>query len=789
MKKEVLLAPVAARQETVAPRAGGIWLAAVLLLAASGLMFELMLTRVFSATIWYHYTFVAISVALLGWGLGGFLVYLFGLARKPQQARGILTGLSLVLAVMLPAFLYIILQLPFTPERLTTYFLLSIVPFLAGGAGLSLAFEVNGRDINRLYFADLVGAAGGVLAVPLVIGQLGAETAILATAILPALAAVLLSLPDRTGPRRGWQVLAGLVLVAVVAITGWNHREQARAAAGLAAQPLTIRDAPGKALYRLLKENPQTAKVVSDRWNAYSRITAVTGFDDFHVARLFIDSDAETSVLPWDGKTNAGLTGRTWFRAFPLRLTANPKVLVIGPGGGTDVVMAVLAGSPQVTGVEMNPLIVDAVRMFGAQAGNLYTHEKMNLVMDEGRNFIRRTPEKYDAIVLGFVDSWASVASGGLALTENYLYTQDAIEAYYDHLTPDGALVIVRWPEDVRRLVANSVNLLATREGMPIERIGRHILAVSERKWAMEDYRPEPVETVFMLTKSPLTAEATDRLLAGYPDAHVAWSAFRPSEEVYADLFNGRITFEQYTDSFDTMATPVHDDHPFYFATWKPVGIPPFAARLVALPVGAVVGFTALLLVAARVLKFRVPGGSTVAYFGALGVGFIVVEIALIQRLILLLGHPIYTLVVILFTLLLAGGLGSRFAARFAPERIRATLGWVIPAVVVLVVIGAFGLPYLVKATIHLDQAQRILVAAALTFPFGFLMGMPFPLGLRRHAQDANGTPVSALWGINGVASVVGSVSAMMLAVAAGFTWVFLAGAACYALAWAVRPR
>jgi predicted membrane-bound spermidine synthase len=779
MESEVSIASAPVSVSGAPERASAVWLGAVLLLSACGLMFELMLTRIFSATIWYHYTFVAISVALLGWGLGGFLVYILGLARHPAHARGILIVLCLLLSVTLQVFLYAILQVPFAPERLNFYFLMSILPFLAGGAALSLAFEVNGRDINRLYFADLAGAAAGALIVPLVVGGLGAETAILATAILPALAAALLSMTDVAGRRRRWQLLAGAVLVGTIALAGWNYRTQT----------WTIRDAPGKALYKLLAEHPR-ARIVSDRWNAYSRITAVRGFDDYHVARLFIDSDAETSVLSWDG-TMTGLkdAGRTWFRALPLRLVPRPKVLVIGPGGGTDVVLSILAGSPQVTGVEMNPLMIDAVRAFGGAAGNLYDHPKMRLVVDEGRNYIRRTDEKFDAIILGFVDSWASVSSGGLSLTENYLYTREALEAYYDHLTDNGTLAIIRWPSDVPRLVANCVEFLKDRD-MNISEIGRHILAVSDRTPRMTEYGPEPVETVFMLTRSPLSAGQTNALLAGFDGAHVVWSPYRPSERPYADLFEGRTDFAAYTDAFATRATPVNDDHPFYFATDKQWwGIPSFAVRLVAIPVGAVIGFAVLLLIAGRLRRFPVPGARTIAYFGALGVGFIVVEVALIQRLILLLGHPIYTLVVILFTLLLAGGIGSRCAGRFRPERIHRALGWIIPGVIALVIAGAFALPVVVEAVMPLSQAGRNLVAAAMTFPFGFLMGMPFPLGLRRHSQDPTGAPVSSLWGINGVASVVGSIAGMMVAVAAGFTWVFLGGALCYAVAWAVRPK
>jgi len=756
-------------------RAGPAMLAAVLLLAASGLLFELTLTRIFSATIWYHYAFVAISVALFGWGLGGFLVYLLGFAGRRGASITLLIVLALLTSAALPLFPFGILRFPFTPERLNTYFLLSLLPFLAGGAALSLAFEARGRDANRLYFADLVGAAAGVLAVPLAISRLGAETTVLATAVLPAAAALLLAVFETRGRARlAWATVSAAAVAGHVGLTSWN----------LAGSRLTVRDAPEKAMYKLLAAHPQ-ARVVSDRWNAYSRITVVEGFDDFHLARLFIDSDAETSVLPWNGRPDTPGHAREWFRAFPFRLADRPEVMVIGPGGGTDVVMAIACGSPRVTAVELNPLIVDAVRRLGDRAGNLYDHPQVELVMSEGRNFVERTDRRFDLIVLGFVDSWASVASGGLSLTENYLYTREALEAYYDRLTDRGALVIIRWPVDVPRLAANAVDFLSAR-GLAMEDIGRRMLAVSARRPASEE--TSNVETVFMLTRSPLDEAAVERLLAGHPEAHVIHAPYRAGEPQYADLFAGRMSFADYTQMFPTLATPVNDDHPFYFAVDKPLGIPDFMARLLALPVAAVLGFALLLLAGGRILGFPAPAPRTVAYFGALGVGFIVCEIALLQRLILLLGHPIYTLVIILFTLLTTGSLGSLFARRFPPQRIGRVLGGVIPAVILLVLAGAFLLPAAVRAALPLELPVRIVLTAAMVAPFGFLMGMPFPLGLRSQALEAGGAPISALWGINGVASVVGSIGAVALAVAFGFTWVFVVGAACYALAWLTRP-
>ncbi|HPD31780.1 MAG TPA: hypothetical protein PLL20_17445 [Phycisphaerae bacterium] len=764
-------------KETTAPtaRAGTALLAAVFLLSACGLMFEITLTRFFSATIWYHFTFVAISVALFGWGLGGLFIFLLRLSRFEQHVRSILVGLSLLLAVTLPLFLAGVLQLPFSPDRLNTYFLLSLMPFLAGGAVLSLMFESWGKDSNRLYFADLIGASLGTLLVPLAIGRLGAESAILVIAVLPSLAAVLLSLSLPAPSKAKWLPASVAVLAACIGLTVWNVRTGT----------MTVRDAPEKELYKLLAKHPGQARIDFDKWNAFSRITSVEGFSEDYVRRIFIDSSAETSVMHWDGTPNTPPDARNWFRAFPFRMMKNPEVLVIGPGGGTDVVLSIAAGASHVTAVEMNDLIVECVRGLGAQAGNLYDHPKVELVMDEGRNYIQRCGRKFDMIVLGWVDSWASVAGGGLALTENYLYTREALEAYYDRLSDNGALVIIRWPVDVPRLVANTVSFMSNR-GMNMEEISRHIVAVSMRKPGVGE--ESAVETVFMMSRSPLTEQQVDALLAGHDDAHLWHAPFRQCDPPYSDLFSGNISFAQYTDAFPILATPVTDDHPFYFAWDKPRGIPDFVKRLLQVPMAGVVGFTLLLLIATRYAGLRAPGPRTVAYFGALGVGFIVVEVALIQRLILLLGHPIYTLVVILFTLLLAGGCGSFFARRFAPQGIRSALGKIIPLVVLLVILAAFVLPVLVDKALPLSLPLRIMITVLMVIPYGFLMGMPFPLGLRKQSQDPAGSPASVLWGINGVASVIGSIGGVALAVAVGFTWVFLAGAVCYTVAWATRP-
>src|SRR5207302_7672927 len=243
-----------------------------------------------------------------------------------------------------------------------------------------------------------------------------------------------------------------------------------------------------KAMRRQMDANPQS-RIAHTGWNAYWRIDAVEGVAPRHVARLYIDSDAWTSIVEWDGRLESARDLRDSYRALPFRLTPNAETLVIGPGGGADVLAALASGSRAVTAVELNPLMIKFVRHYGARAGNLYDRSDVEVIQSEGRNFISRTDRKFDTIFLGFVDSWASVASGGLSLSENYLYTEQAFRAYYDHLTDNGVLVILRWDSDIPRLVSNAVAMLGAGAA------SQRIVALRERRGTSAD----PPQMLFMV--------------------------------------------------------------------------------------------------------------------------------------------------------------------------------------------------------------------------------------------------------------------------------------------------
>jgi SAM-dependent methyltransferase len=519
--------------------------------------------------------------------------------------------------------------------------------------------------------------------------------------------------------------------------------------------------------------------IVQTGWNAYSRIDCVEGLPD-SFARLYIDSDAWTGIRGWDGNLESVQDMKWSYRALPFRLTPQAETLIIGPGGGPDVVAALASGSKKVTAVEMNPLMLRFVRSYGARAGNLYDRPDVETVLSEGRNFISRTDRKFDIILLGFVDSWASVASGGLSLSENYLYTAEAMRAYYDHLKPDGILVVLRWEMDIPRLTSNAVATLGANEA------AKRVVVLMEKQANPNDYQ----QMLFMLRKRPFADAELKEISTNWTQANAVITPGGTAPPGIRDVLAGTKTLEQYEAESPRFVGPVWDDSPFYFAIERPWRMPgAIAERIVKWLLGPSMGMLALFAVFGRpkrkvdkkagrmpALPGPVPAyvGSLI-YFAALGFGFIAVELALLQHLTLLVGHPIYTLSVLLFTLLAFGGIGASLSSRWSMWKACA-------AVAIIGTIEALALPKLVPALLWLPLWGRIVVAIAMIAPLGLAMGMPFPRGLKQTGEGSLPAP-PFYWGLNGVMSVIGSVTTVFVALTWGFQAAMLMGSACYVLA------
>jgi hypothetical protein len=757
----------------------------VFLITLSGLILEVGLTRIYSASIWYHFAFVAISVALLGWGLGGFTVHL--LKRKMTLSMNTAAILTTLYALAIPLCLWLLVRYPFDMDRLPLYFLAPLLPFYLAGMAISIVFDLRRTEAGSLYFYDLIGAALGAVLVTALLHLLGGETALLVGAIAPAVAALLMSLTRASrAPQNENERVSGAKpspqplsqgergktkprLASIIAIVGIMVTVTA-AFAALKFGTFRVKPGTTKAMRNQMDASPGS-RIVQTGWNAYSRIDCVEGLPG-SFARLYIDSDAWTGIRGWDGNLEGTKDMRDSYRALPFRLTPNAQTLIIGPGGGPDVVAALASGSKKVTAVEMNPLMLKFVRSYGARAGNLYDRPDVETVLSEGRNFISRSDRKFDIILLGFVDSWASVASGGLSLSENYLYTAEAMRAYYDHLSDNGILVILRWEMDIPRLVSNSVATLGAGEA------SKRVVVLMEKEAAPNDYS----QMLFMLRKQPFTETQTKEISTNWTQARPVVMPGGAAPPGIGDVLAGRKTLQQYEATSPIFVGPVFDDSPFYFAIERPYGMPgAIAERLLKWLLAPSVLLLIAFAIFGKPKRTSVgPYAGSVVYFAALGFGFIAVELALLQNLTLLVGHPIYTLSVLLFTLLAFGGIGSALSLRIP-------IWLACVAVAVIGGIEALALPKLVPALLWLPLWGRIMVAILLIAPLGLAMGVPFPRGLRQTGQGSLAAP-PFYWGLNGIMSVIGSVTTVFVALMAGFQAAMLMGSVCYIIA-AVASR
>lgn len=762
---------------------------------------ELLLTRIYSVTMYYHFAFMVISLALLGLAIAGVATYLLPKVFRLDRAGELAAAFALLFALGVVIALHVSVTSPIRLEgfdnvgTLLGLYFAAALPFLMSGFALTIAISSAGESIGKIYAFDLCGAAVGCLFVIPSISSLGGQGAILAAGAVGAIGAAAFAVsapPERKSrlPLAGGGAVAAILLVFLAVTESGAHR-------------FGITPNPDKFLGK--------RKVLFEKWNAFSQITvADAGGGATDHKWIFIDADATTRL--WSGSIAADgyqaplRIPEVRVAALVYALRNQGPALIIGPGGGTDVISALRAGVPRVVGVEVNPIIVNDV-MKGAYAqwtGNLYRDPRVHVVVDEGRSFIRRSGERYSSIQATLVDTWAASSSGAFTLSENNLYTVEAFGEFLDHLAPGGVLAVTRWydkgqpRESLRLLALARAALEARRAAEP----ARHVMFVEDRER----------RATLLLSRDPFTEAdlatieervAADRLRILYlPGEEVA------GEDAFLAGFLRAPSMSEFLDRLPYNATPTTDDRPFFFFTERTGGVFGLLGRLdtlernnlglailqILLVVSAIL---TLLFVVLPLLLFRrdalreqrLPKLRVLGYFLCLGLGFILVEIGFMQRFVLFLGHPIYALAVVLATLLAASGTGSALSGRIGKSwGPRGLARRAIAVLAVLMVVYALALEPLFHALLGWPIAARIALSVILVALPGLLMGALLPSGVR--AANALGPEVVPwAWGLNGATSVVGSVLAITVSMNYGFTTTLFVGVGAYLIGLAALPR
>src|SRR5579859_5569387 len=783
---------------------------AVVLVSFASLLLELALTRLFSVVLFYHFAFFAISVALLGLGSGGVFAHIRQewLARFDMRTLG--AWLCLLNSIFILASVEVVLHTPVSLEvtgrnfgKLTIIYLAAAVPFFLTGLLFSVLFARSSGQIPQLYGADLAGGATACLAVVPLLNFIGAPNALLLASACMAVAAALWA--EQIKLRRAAYALAAVFCLLMIA----NYSGK------------IIDVIYAKGVYR----DPKWIEYA--RWNAISRIEVSTQLGGRYVV---IDADATTAIMnvdPARWAQNASATpmytglpetqGFNWKRSLMSAAPSVANVLrphgdfaIIGPGGGVDVMRAVANGSPSVTGIEINPTIANNVMRsrYADYSFHLYDQPQVHIHVQDGRSYIRSSHDKYDVVQMTLVDTWASTAAGAFALSENNLYTIEAFREYFDHLKPDGMIAITRWefrePREALRVVSVAMEAL---HRMGVANPTDNFIVASQG--ALNE---DGIPVVVLAKKTPFTPAEEDMVTShtdDYPQLNLLYLPFEATKNPFSDLIASNHP-EGFARTYAYNVAPVSHNAPFFFFTIKAGHILEKGLRrgidwkvnLGVLVLILVLGISLLAVLAFLVLPLALSGGRTrqsplpLLYFVAVGLGYILVEIAFIQRFVLFLGHPTYALTVVIFLLMLSSGAGSLFSRRWLP---RAQMGW-IPLVLVIAAILAdvLFLPGRLAAWVGLSFPYRLVVSGFLLVPLGFVMGMPFPTGLRALAsspapefpaeQDAPDNAVEWAWAMNAAASVLGSVLAMVIAIQFGLTITLACGAAAYLLALTVMP-
>lgn len=722
----------------------------VLCVGSALFMFEITLTRLFSALMAYHFVFIAIALAMLGWTIGGVYSFKWLSALKKRtdeyiRLRKVHVLLSMASALLIAVlFLY---EVPYNDVLIILYITLSTIPFILGGYYMSLVFTEGAKNSSFLYFADLLGSALGSLLIVVLLNNFSLLRIGLILSLL-ILLVYAFNLPDYRRIALG-SALAVALLVGVIA--GGNFLDDwAKNFGAYKGNP------------KMLASFATKPNIVYTLWNSLARTDVIENAGNKDKTVL-IDGAASSDMVKFNGDLASINYLRQNVGFFPFGYRSNKSALLIGPGGGKDILFARLAGIQDITAVELNPGSVAAVRHYKDFNGNVYDLPGTKTYIQDGRSFITKDSSKYDVIFLSKVMTQSSETLG-YALSENYIYTKEAYKSYLDHLNPEGTLAFVlHGVNDLGKATSTLLTIFEER-GIPQDKAIQYMAVVNS---SFEDGQqhnhaaPTIMYPLLMVKNSPFTKEDSDNVMmlsiAGnqtiisLPGIHEQLKAIAPTADRQSSYL-------------------VTDDYPFFYNVGKKAPSVIYLILLGIFSAGLVLLKSAFDIKDQSVRFFR-------NYFAYIGLAFMLVEVPLVQKLVLLFGHPTLTFSTVIAILLFSAGIGSlfsKFITRYLPLKAAGTLIFIYTGILFIY------LPKFITAFQGSVLSVKILATLSLILPLGVLMGLPFPTGIRLLEVQKKDNFIPLMWGINGWMSVIGSVLSLVLAMSFGFNATLMTGALIY---------
>lgn len=770
-------------------------LAGLFLVSLATLLLELLNVRLLSVASWYHLSFFAVSMAMFGMAAGAVRVYLRRPTPGADDVAQRLADRCTLLAAAIPVSHLVLLVVPAPATGFghvaAVVFVQSLalsVPFFLSGEVVTEVLCLQGPAIGRAYAVDLLGAAMGCLAVAPILERANVACGILLCAASAALAASLFR-GSSFLPGHGGGVVS-VAFVAAAAVAGSQHGRP------------TVFYAKGQLL--------DPAYVIHEFWNVHSQVLVFApalraplywgpglGADRYQVEQcpLLIDGVAGTTLTRWDGSAGSLEWVEVDVTSLPYALRRGGTAAIVGVGGGRDVLTALRAGSRRVVGVEINRAFLDLLQGEFRDWAGIAGRPQVQLVHDEARSALARTAERFDVVQMSLTDTWSASSAGAFTLTENGLYTVEGFRTLLGALEPHGILAVSRWfsPGDVSetdRLTGLAVAALLDR-GVATPRL--HIILAAAGRVATLLVSPHPFSPEDLEALAAVTGRFGFSVLAS-----PAASAAHPRlEAIVASTSGAALESALRHPRFEL--TPPTDERPYFFNMLRPslrLALPDQtpAAGLIAGNLRAtntllaLAGVSLLLVLAVLLLPLAARGLAgwsrgqfwpSAGYFSAIGMGFMILQVSFMQRFSVYLGHPVYALVVVLFSMILLTGVGSFFSDRLQPPGSARRLRTLPLGAAAAILLLAVALRPALELTLRWGLPARGAVVVALIAPVSLLLGTAFPVGFRlvgRFSQDAP----AWMWGINGAASVFGATLAVAVSLFWGIRWNFVLAAGLY---------
>jgi hypothetical protein len=780
------------------------------LISTATLLFEINLSRIFSITQFYHFAFLIVSLALLGFGASGtFLTVFPKFGRKNPQntiawlAFGISVSMvgSYILTNLIPFDSFSIAWDRNQIANLVLHFISLSIPFFFNGLAMGLLLNNFSERVNQVYAVNMIGSSIGCIGALLSPSLLGGVGTVTLSAFLAIIASLSIKILHIQNDLRSTPIVIPSLLVLILLVSDLGLR----ITGGPTHPLLDLSISPYKSVSYAL-QYPES-EITSQKWNSFSRVDIVESLGirslpgvSFNYKNpppsqygLFIDGDnLSPIVLPGSDMSFTNFLPLS--AVFQLR--PDGKTLILNPRGGLDVFTALNEGNGEITVIEDNELVVSAV-------SHVYANQRIHVVVEGERSFLRRSQDTFDVISFSLNDSYHPVRSGAYSLGENYRYTVEGLSDALTRLESDGILVISRWlqvpPSEWLRSFIILIDALEKNGMTPSEHlVGFRTFNIGVLLCKATPFTDKEVN----LMKNFVRERAFDLVIApkiSFDDVN-QFSIL--NEPLYFNAFQGYLearSREDWMDEYPFEVTPLTDDKPFfnhYFKwsqferiafefgkTWQPFGGAGFFIILILFVISLILAILIILLpiffsrlfIQHRNINENISNSTrqaAFAYFGCIGLGYLLIEIPLIQNFILFLGHPAYSFSITLFAILLFSGIGSQYSHKFSHRN-------AIISVILATLLTLLYLPVIFNLSLGLSLGWRLILSIVIIAPVGFFMGMPFPKGITQLSSVASDL-IPWVWGINGATSVVSSILAVLLALSFGFKWVLILGIVAY---------